>query len=82
MLQIELPVYLLFELKAISKRDGITLRELATRMLESGWRADYVARAADHREKAVLEKDAEGLIAKWRQEFEASFRPSGASMED
>ena len=75
LLQVELPVYLLMEIKAIASRGKKkrSLRETVTRMLEEAWRADYIAQAQDERERIIHEKTADGLIAKWREEFEASF---------
>jgi len=77
LLQVELPVYLLMEIKAIARREKKSVREVVTRFLAQGWKADYLA----HHPKANLpslpnirEEAADAMIAQWQRDFAASFR--------
>ncbi len=73
LLQVELPVYLLMELRAIATREGKSLREVVTGFLAEGWKADYLARCPEGSNPEVNRQAAEAMIGQWERDFDRSF---------
>ncbi len=74
LLQVELPVYLAMEIKAIAKREKKSLREIVTRFLAQGWKTDYLAQSPEGSLPNIREQAADAMIAQWKRDFAASFR--------
>jgi len=73
LLQVELPYYLLAEIRAMAAREKQTLREMVTHLLAEGWKADYLAHLPEGTSLAIRREAAEAMIRQWEAEFKASF---------
>ncbi|HWL52741.1 MAG TPA: hypothetical protein VNQ90_09915 [Chthoniobacteraceae bacterium] len=74
LLQVELPVYLLIEIKTIARREKKSVREVVTRFLAQGWKADYLAQSPEGSLPTIREEAADAMIAQWKRDFAASFQ--------
>jgi|GEM_PF-2526495 len=72
-LQVELPYYLLAEIRAMAAREKQTLREMVTHLLAEGWKADYLAHLPEGANPVTRREAAETMIRQWEEEFKASF---------
>lgn len=79
LVQVELPRGLSWSVREIARRDGLTHREAMMRLLERGWREDYVARAKSEEERLLHGKTADAMIAQWRKLHEEGLQDEPAS---
>ncbi len=71
LLQVEISRGLSWSIREIAKRDGISLREAVTRLLEQGWKKDFIERSGEDPE--LQSKTADAMIAQWREMHLQSF---------
>lgn len=71
LVQVEISRGLCWSIREIAEREGVTMKEAITRLLEQGWKKDFMERGGEDPE--LQAKTAETMIAKWREMHLQSF---------